>query len=364
VLIQEGREGVLVEDLGSTNGTFLNGQKVDAGHGMVEGDKLRIGTTIFELRVVADEPDLQATAMRSVPDALPDTADPPGPIDTPTPAPTPTPPVPAPVASGLPGGGPGPQAPAPGPQAPAPGPQAPAPGPQAPAPGPQAPAPGPGPQAPAPAGFPPPGPPPAPGGFPPPAAPPAPGGFPPPQAPAYAPPPGGFPPAPAGFGGGPIPQQALAPWFSRVLATIIDGLILLIPFSIIYFGLFAAALGVGSSGSNAGFAAVIVTSLLSMLAFLAVALVYAPYFMKRPGVQNGQTLGKQAMNIRVVRTTGQPIDFGFAALREVAVKILLVGIAGSFTFGLAQLLDYLWPLWDDENRALHDMVVSTRVIKA
>jgi hypothetical protein len=28
------------------------------------------------------------------------------------------------------------------------------------------------------------------------------------------------------------------------------------------------------------------------------------------------------------------------------------------------LLDVLWPLWDDQDRALHDMVVSTHVIRA
>ena len=26
------------------------------------------------------------------------------------------------------------------------------------------------------------------------------------------------------------------------------------------------------------------------------------------------------------------------------------------------LIDYLWPLWDGENRCLHDMVVSTHVV--
>jgi uncharacterized RDD family membrane protein YckC len=47
----------------------------------------------------------------------------------------------------------------------------------------------------------------------------------------------------------------------------------------------------------------------------------------------------------------------------VAVKALLFGIASSLTFGLASLLDVLWPLWDEENRALHDLIVDTRVIK-
>ena len=78
---------------------------------------------------------------------------------------------------------------------------------------------------------------------------------------------------------------------------------------------------------------------------------------------NGKTLGRMAMGIRVVRASGEPMTFGCAMLREVAVKALLFGIAGSLTFGLACLADVLWPLWDDENRALHDFVVDTRVVR-
>jgi len=38
-------------------------------------------------------------------------------------------------------------------------------------------------------------------------------------------------------------------------------------------------------------------------------------------------------------------------------------VVSSATFGLASVLDALWPLWDEENRALHDLVVNTRVIR-
>ena len=57
------------------------------------------------------------------------------------------------------------------------------------------------------------------------------------------------------------------------------------------------------------------------------------------------------------------MTFGFAMLREVAVKALLFGILASITAGLASLADVLWPLWDDENRALHDFIVDTRVVR-
>jgi uncharacterized RDD family membrane protein YckC len=64
-----------------------------------------------------------------------------------------------------------------------------------------------------------------------------------------------------------------------------------------------------------------------------------------------------------VRANGKRMTFGWAMLREVAVKSLLFGFVSSITFGLASLADCLWPLWDDENRALHDFIVDTRVVR-
>lgn len=44
-------DGWLVEDLGSTNGTYLEGRRVEAGpRRMAEGMPLRIGNTVLELR--------------------------------------------------------------------------------------------------------------------------------------------------------------------------------------------------------------------------------------------------------------------------------------------------------------------------
>ena len=97
-----------------------------------------------------------------------------------------------------------------------------------------------------------------------------------------------------------------------------------------------------------------------MLAITVVAFLYAPILMSRT---NGQTFGRMALGIRVIRADGGPMTFWFAMLREVLVKTLLVGVVSSATFGLASVLDALWPLWDEENRALHDLVVNTRVIR-
>ncbi|MGH8734499.1 MAG: hypothetical protein ACREVB_12495, partial [Burkholderiales bacterium] len=59
-----------------------------------------------------------------------------------------------------------------------------------------------------------------------------------------------------------------------------------------------------------------------------------------------------------------PMSFTRAAWREVGVKTVLLGaIPLPFTIP-AFLADYLWPLWDPENRAIHDMLAGTRVVRS
>ena len=173
-----------------------------------------------------------------------------------------------------------------------------------------------------------------------------------------APPPGAFwTPAVAG----PAPaagRYVLAGWWSRVGAAIIDGLIIGVV-GVILLAIFGVGFA-SSDESDTGFGALVVAGIVSTLAFAVAALLYAPLMMAKT---NGKTLGRMAVGNRVVRANGQPMTFGWAMLREVAIKMLLVGVANSVTFGLAGLLDVLWPLWDDENRALHDFLVDTRTVK-
>jgi uncharacterized RDD family membrane protein YckC len=152
----------------------------------------------------------------------------------------------------------------------------------------------------------------------------------------------------------------LAGWWRRAGAHVLDWIVISI-IAAIFFGIFAAFAGAGFLvGDTTGFIATVLAILGWMLCVVIAAFVYAPLMMART---NGRTLGRMACGIRVVRANGKPIDLGYAALREVVVKSLLINaVAGSFTFGLAPLIDYLWPLWDEENRALHDMVVDSRTI--
>jgi uncharacterized RDD family membrane protein YckC len=176
------------------------------------------------------------------------------------------------------------------------------------------------------------------------------------------PPPGAGGPV-AGYGAS-VPaggQLVLASYGRRVAAFLIDGLIVGIGALILLVAL-TAPFSVGFFASdNAGFVALFVGFVLAILCVTVVAFLYAPALMART---NGQTFGRMAAGTRVVRAKGQPITFGFAMLREVAVKALLFGLVGGITGGLVHLADFLWPLWDEENRALHDFVVDTRTVLA
>ena len=135
----------------------------------------------------------------------------------------------------------------------------------------------------------------------------------------------------------------LGGWWQRVGATLLDGLIVGLPVVVIIIA---------------------IDPLVGVLLGLTATLTYYPLLMMREGQANGQTIGKQVAGIRVVLEAGEPFTYGPAVLREFVIKYLLFGTVGGFFLAIPTLLDYLWPLWDDENRALHDMLASTRVVQA
>lgn len=190
-----------------------------------------------------------------------------------------------------------------------------------------------------------------------------------PQPPAPVTPPG--PPAPpttAQFAQPQPPQMPgvtyeLAGWWSRVAAYLVD-LLLMVVLAVPFFFI-AAAIGVDTGSSSSGdgsfsFSAQDGQFLGVIAIFLIVVALYAPATMVW---LKGSTPGKLALGIRVVRANGQPVTFGWALLREWVFKGIILGIANSITVGLAGLVNYLWPLWDAENRALHDMAAGSRVVR-
>jgi uncharacterized RDD family membrane protein YckC len=186
-----------------------------------------------------------------------------------------------------------------------------------------------------------------------------------PQAPAPGPQAPASPEAPPGGWQQPIARPAsgwegrpLASWGSRAVAQVIDWAVLLIP--AVVLGILVVGAAVDDDSSWWG---IVGASLLYVVVIGGLLLLYAPLLMMRSGEHNGQTLGKQMIGITVVRDNGEQMGFGWSALREVVVKGLLVGIASSIIPFIPWFLDNFWPLWDDENRALHDMVVQTHVVR-
>ena len=68
----------------------------------------------------------------------------------------------------------------------------------------------------------------------------------------------------------------------------------------------------------------------------------------------GQTPGKMALRIKVIRTDGSQLSYGRAALREVLGKFI-----SSILLGIG----YLMVAFDNQKQGLHDKIADTYVIK-
>ncbi|MFB7662438.1 RDD family protein [Kitasatospora sp. NPDC056138] len=212
--------------------------------------------------------------------------------------------------------------------------------------------------------------PPAPGyGYPQQAPPPAPGyGYPQqPPAPGYgapqpgygAPQPGyGIPQQQGPYGGAGMVQNFYAGWGSRVVARIIDMVVIGIIPGIILFMIRGkttvdcSAIGQGGhcvTSTTGG----VSPALYNVLSGAVSIIIWAVLALMKSSM--GQSLGQKAVNIRMVNeATGQPLSFGAAFARE-ALHLL-------DTFSCC--VGYLWPLWDAKKQTFSDKIMSTVVVKA
>lgn len=145
-----------------------------------------------------------------------------------------------------------------------------------------------------------------------------------------------------------------AGWGERTAAALID---LTIAATILIAAIVAGSILIAAGGEAGG--EWIALGIVLIVGGTLAAVLYAPVMMVRSGEANGVTIGKRAADLRVLRNNGKPIGFWLAVLREFVLPIV-IGIL--ITGGLFWLVDVLWPLFDKEDRAIHDIVCETHVV--
>lgn len=138
---------------------------------------------------------------------------------------------------------------------------------------------------------------------------------------------------------GTIPHATILRRFGAVF---IDGLLVAIPmYAVIGFLVFLPA----TRGQEPN---PMLVNLIS-IPFALASLIYEALMLQ---FKNGQTLGKMALKVRVVRPDGSPISTG-QAWGRVAMRTIL---------GCLWIVDYIPAFFTPERMTLHDMVASTRVV--
>ncbi len=138
-----------------------------------------------------------------------------------------------------------------------------------------------------------------------------------------------------------------AGFWVRVVASMIDSAVLGTVHLILSLILARVALGVAESNSPQIDQAVgIISAILGLVLSITYAVFYIGYC--------GQTPGKMALRIKVIRTGGGEVGYGRALLRETA---------GKFASGILFGLGYLMVAFDGQKQALHDKIADTYVIK-
>lgn len=156
-------------------------------------------------------------------------------------------------------------------------------------------------------------------------------------------------------------KSQLAGFGNRLVAQIIDAIILGIAFSLLLipFGGIAALIGLNSdsveSSSDEAAAALIGLAGVSMVGLIILGLI-APFIYEALMLSSAKqaTLGKIIMKIKVVGPAGERLTFGQAVGRSL-IKYISSNLC---------ILLWLWPLFNPEEQALHDLVIKSYVVKS
>jgi len=140
--------------------------------------------------------------------------------------------------------------------------------------------------------------------------------------------------------------QPKAGFWIRFVAYFIDAALVFIVQLVLGF-LLGLILGMTTNMTNEGQTAL---SIVSGLLGAAISFAYGVFFIG----YCGQTPGKMALRIKVIRTNGTDMTYGRAVLRE---------ILGKFVSGILLGIGYLMVAFDSQKQGLHDKIADTYVIK-
>ena len=128
---------------------------------------------------------------------------------------------------------------------------------------------------------------------------------------------------------------ALAGIMARFVANILDGIALAL-IALLLIGILSLAGGLGQT--------------LAQFLSLALPVVYHWYFWTR---RDGQTPGKSAVGVRVVKADGSQLSDSDAFIRAIGYHV------SAAIFGLG----YIWAIFDKNNQTWHDKLAGTYVAR-
>lgn len=143
---------------------------------------------------------------------------------------------------------------------------------------------------------------------------------------------------------------------SRFLAVAIDFALQLAVLALIFWGIFLLAkAGANIPHGHPSGAERLWTNVGAGIVVTIVFLVFFGYFIAFESLWNGQTPGKRALGLRVVRDGGYPIDFTAALVRN----LIRVGEVTFGAYAIAGIVAMLSP----ENKRVGDMAAGTIVVR-